>query len=77
MQVQAVPGDVCLEDGCAVSSQDPESEVPGEPCGDPWGLAPRALHPGLPRALGHFLSIVPLEVVLSTLDLGLHILRES
>lgn len=30
MQVQAVPGDVHLEDGGAVSPQDPESEVPGE-----------------------------------------------
>lgn len=30
MQVQAIPGDVRLEDGCAVPAQDPESEVPGK-----------------------------------------------
>lgn len=31
MQVQVVPGDVRLEDGGAISSPDPEPEVPGEP----------------------------------------------
>ena len=39
VQVQAVPGNVCLEDGCAVSAQDPESEVPGEPSGDSHHMA--------------------------------------
>ena len=37
VQVQVVPGDVRLEDGGAVSSPDPEPEVPGEPPGPQLG----------------------------------------
>lgn len=29
LQLQALPGDVCLEDGHPLSSQDPEPEIPG------------------------------------------------
>lgn len=48
MQVQAVSGNVRLEDDRAVSPQDPESEVPGEP--------PGAVRPGLPWG-----SVTPLS----------------
>lgn len=76
VQVQAVSGNVCLEDGCAVSSQDPKSEVPGEPSRD--------LHCGPsdqpPRALWHLYHVslnFALDMSSQTPDLWLSILRES